>query len=290
MKLEKTYEIKEGPSAYDIASYALEKNHEYLNLLDSASAEIEFQKFFESNPSFVPGAWTPATKSGHYPLHCALITQPELRGLTTKISDFMWIATHSSGWYPTLIEIEKPDKKIFKNNGTPTADFTQARNQLEQWRTWFNNPCNVQLFMEMYQIPDYMRNQRQMQLHMILVYGRRDEFSQNPNRSKDRMSFTASDLELMSYDRLSCDKELGDAITIRLNSSSSYEAVAIPPTFKLGPTLSERLVNVHRIDKAIEKNTHIPDERKRFLINRLPYWINWKKTSEGGIVNSGDRE
>lgn len=290
MKFEKTYEIKEGPCACDIDSYALEKNDEFYKLLDSASSEIELQKFFESHPSFIPGAWTSGTKSGHYPLHCALITQPELRGLTTKIPDFMWIATHSAGWYPTLIEIERPDKKIFKNNGVPTADFTQAKNQLEQWRTWFNNPSNVQLFMEMYQIPDYMRNQRQMQLHMILVYGRRSEFSQNPNRSKDRMSFTASDLELMSYDRLSCDKDLSDAITIRLNRSSSYEAVTIPPTFKLGPALSERLVGVRGIDKAIEKNENIPTDRKRFLLDRIPYWINWETTSERGIVNSGDSE
>lgn len=290
MKLEKTYEIKVGPSARDIDSYALEKNDEYFNLLDSASSEVELQKFFESHPSFIPGAWTPGTKSGHYPLHCALITQPELRGLTTKIPDFMWIATHSAGWYPTLIEIEKPEKRIFKRNGVPTANFTQAKNQLEQWRTWFNNPSNVQLFMEMYQIPDYMRNQRQMQLHMILVYGRRSEFNQNSNRSKDRMSFAASNLELMSYDRLSCDKELNNAITIKLNRLSSYEAVAIPPTFKLGPTLSERLVKVNSIDKAIEKNKNIPSDRKQFLLDRLPYWIKWEETSERGVINSGDSE
>lgn len=290
MKFEKTYEIEKGPSAYDIDRYVLEKNEEFLELLSSATLETELQKFFESNPSCIPGAWTPGTKSGHAPLHCALITQPELRGLSTKFPDFMWIATHSTGWYPTLIEIENPNKKIFKNNGVPTADFTQARNQLEQWRTWFNSPSNVQLFMEMYQIPDYMRNQRQMKLYMILVYGRRDEFSQNPSQSKDRMSFTTPDLELMSYDRLSCDRELSDAITIRLNRFSSYEAVSIPPTFKLGPIFSERLVCIHGIDKAIEKNADIPSSRKRFLLDRLPYWIEWETTDERGIVNSNDFE
>lgn len=290
MKLEKTYKIKNGPSAYDIDKYIVSKNDEFRSLLNTATSENELQIFFESNPSFVPGAWTPGTKSGHYPLHCALITQPELRGISTKIPDFMWIATHSAGWYPTLIEIENPNKKIFRNDGAPTAEFTQARNQLEQWRTWFNNPSNIQQFMEMYKIPYYMRNQRQRKLHMILIYGRRDEFDANPNKSKDRLSLTSPDLELMSYDRLSCDRDLDDAITIKLNKHNLYEVVSVPPTLKLGPSHSERLVHIKGIEKAIEENVDIPADRKSFLMERLPYWTGWVIKSEKGIVNSGDYE
>jgi hypothetical protein len=290
MKFEKTYKIVEGPPACKIEEYAVKKNHEYKHLLDTATSEKELQNFFELNPSFVPGAWTPSSKSGHYPMHCALITQPELRGISTKIPDFMWIAQHSLGWFPTLIEIENPNKKIFKKDGVPTAEFTQARNQLEKWRTWFSNPSNVQMFLEMYHVSDSMRNMMQMKLHMILIYGRREEFSQKPHLSKDRMSLTSHDLELMSYDRLTCDKELSDAITVRLDSNNQYEAVAIPSTFKLGPTLSDRLPYIQSINNVIQANNEISNERKKFLLERLPYWIRWETTEERGIIQSCDEE
>lgn len=202
----------------------------------------------------------------------------------------MWISTHSSGWYPTLIEIEDPNKRIFKNNGEPLADFTQAKNQLEKWRTWFNNPSNILQFTEMYQIPDYMRNQRQMKLHMILIYGRRHEFDNEPNFSKDRLSFTAPDLELMSYDRLSSDRDLSDAITIKLNKHNTYEVVAVQPTLKLGPNSSGRFTHVKNTDKAIKRNPEISSQRKTFLIDRLKYWTLWSQDGEKGVISFGDCE
>jgi hypothetical protein len=290
MIFEKTYKIKHGPKAFDIDDYVKIRNEEYKKLLNNVKSEQEIQSFFESNPSFVPGAWTPGTKSGHYPLYCSLITQPKLQGLSTKIPDFMWIATHSAGWYPTLIEIENPNKKNFKNNGVPAADFTQAKNQLEQWRTWFNNPSNVQHFMEKYQIPDYMRNQRQMKLHMILVYGRRSEFDSNPNWSKDRLSFTSPDIEIMSYDRLSCDRELSDALTVKLNKNNFYEAISVPPTLKLGPNSSSRLVHIEGLKKAINDNKDISKGRKSFLIERIKYWRTWVNEGEKGITSGNDYE
>ncbi|MCW5200653.1 DUF4263 domain-containing protein [Desulfobulbus sp. F4] len=288
--MKKTYEIAKGPSCYDIEKYIAMKNAEFQQIIETASTEAELQSFFELHPSFVPGAWTPSVKSGHYPLHCALITQPELRGLSTKIPDFMWISTHSAGWFPTLIEIESPRKRIFKKDGTPTADFTQARNQLEQWRTWFNSPSNVQQFIEMYHIPDYMREYRQMKLHMILIYGRRSEFETNPIKSKDRLSFAAPDMELMSYDRLSCDRELSSAITVTLNKCNFYEAVSVPPTMEIGPCWAERFLHIGDMEKVIEKSSEISLERKKFLLERIPYWTEWARRGERGIINSGDYE
>jgi hypothetical protein len=291
MTLTKTYKIQKGPNALDLQKYVELQNKEYKNLLDSSKSERDIQCFFERNPSFVPGAWTPGIKSGHYPLHCALITQPKLIGLRTKIPDFMWISTHSGGWYPTLVEIEKPSKNIFTKKGEPTADFSQARNQLEKWKTWFNNPSNLSLFIKMYQIPDYMVRMRQMKLRMILVYGRRVEFESDPEKSRERMSLISSlDYDLMSYDRISCDRDLEDAITIKLNKSGRYTAVAIPPTFTLGPALADRLIHIDGIDSALDKTIGISNRRRAFLKKRLLYWQGWAKQSEYGAINMGDRE
>lgn len=136
----------------------------------------KFRSFLERHPSLVPGARTPGSPSGHFPLHCALITQPRLPGFHSRVPDFMWIAVDSGTWYPTLIEIESPDKKLFTRDGQQTAKFSQAKNQLDRWHSWFCNPTNVQQFIELYGIPSSWCNLLNRQLHMILIYGRRAEF------------------------------------------------------------------------------------------------------------------
>jgi hypothetical protein len=181
-------------------------------------------------------------------------------------------------------------KKIFTRAGVPTAQFSQARNQLEQWKTWFNDPSNVQLFVEKYGIPDYMRRTRQMELHMILVYGRRNEFESDHPRSKDRHSLLGSHMELMSYDRLAYDRDLSDAITVKLGSQNQYEAVYVPPTFTLGPNLSERLVFIDGIEDAITCSDEIGADRKAFLKSRIAYWRDWQTCGAKGTIYTGDCE
>jgi hypothetical protein len=127
----------------------------------------------------------------------------------------MWIASHSASWFPTVIEIERPGKKVFTQSNTPSAEFTQARHQLTQWRTWFDSSANVQQFIESYGIPSELLATRTRHLHMMLIYGRREEFEGDPERSKQRSSLLpGTDEELMSFDRLSADADLEAAITV----------------------------------------------------------------------------
>ncbi len=265
---------------------------EWGDLLNSDPAEAEVQSFLERNPMFLPGAWTPATKSGHYPLHCAAISQPLLPGLASKRPDFMWISTHSLTWYPTLIEIERPSKKLFLQSGKPTSDFYQARNQLAEWRTWFSKPENFGKFVSEYGIPSDFTLGRQWNLHMILVYGRRSEFEHSPKLSEQRHSLmSGEDEELMSFDRLHPDSELDEAITIRAKGSGAYEALHVPPTFFLRPALADRLLRVNGISDALNKTPLITEDRRKFLISRILYWQEWAMERKGGgMINSGDIE
>lgn len=291
MVLRKTYKLKRGPLAINIDKYARDQNKKFRSLLKEVPEENRIQRFLEENPSFVPGAWTSGSKSGHYPLHCALVSQPILRGPPMFVPDFMWISTHSLGWYPTLVEIENPKKKIFTKAGIPRAQFTQAKNQLEKWNAWFNKPSNVSQFMDDYRIPDYMRDQRQMQLHMILIYGRRTEFDSKPQLSKERMSlFGQSNMELMSFDRLSCDKELRNAITVKLKAKKGYEALCVPPTFRLGPALADRYLEIDGLDGALDRAVSISADRRKFLKNRLPYWMEWANQKDTGMYVPSDLE
>jgi hypothetical protein len=288
--LNKTYNIEKGPAPVDEKVHQIATNQKFKELLAASPSEKDMQAFLERHPALVPGSRTPGNSSGHYPLHCALITQPKLQGLTTRIPDFMWISTHSAGWFPTLIEIESPEKKLFTKAGHPTRHFTQARSQLEQWKTWFSNSTNVQTFIEMYRVPEYMKSGRQMQLHMILVYGRREEFESNYTLSKERHSLNVPGMEIMSFDRLSYERDLNQAITVRMRKDNRYEAIYVPPTFTLGPNLSDRLTSVIGIEVAIENNDEIASDRKSFLRRRIPYWENWQNSGAKGVQDLSDYE
>ena len=290
MTLDRTYKVESAPTAVSVEDYSTATEAKFFQILDNNPKESTIQRFLEQHPAFVPGARTPGSPSGHPPLHNALITQPELPGLSSRHPDFMWIASHSKTWYPTLIEIERPDKKLFKSNGIPRAEFTEAYNQLAQWRNWFSEPDNVLKFIREYGVPDDIVRYRSMKLHMILVYGRRSEFEDDSAISKQRSALVpGDDEELMSYDRLRIDKDLRDAITIRGIGSGNYRAVSIPPTFTLGPVFAPRLLRIKEFDAAIRK-ADISAERVEFLLRRLEYWRNWASRPGVGIINSGDFE
>ena len=284
------YELEPGPPHTPEAEYVDWCNQRFSRLLSSDPEESEVQDFLEQHPCLVPGHSTPGIPSGHWPLHCSLITQPRLLGQDLYVPDFMWIATHSGAWFPTLIEIEKPSKKIFNRDGTTSADFNRARNQLNQWRSWFNDPSNQLQFLSQYGIPEHFRR-RTMRLYMILIYGRRSEFEHNPRLTSQRGGLlSGADEELVSFDRLQADASMTDAISVKAVGHGNYHAVSVPPVFSTGPLLAKRLLLIKGITEAIEKNPHIAEERKTFLKRRIPYWKEWASAPGNKGYKIGDRE
>lgn len=286
----KNYKLESGPNRVGLAEYMDAANRKFLELLDSNPAEKEVQSFLEKHPSMVPGPLTPYGASGHFPLHCSLITQPKLPGVPSYVPDFMWIARHSGAWFPTLIEIEKPGRKIFTTKGDPTSEFSHARNQLNYWRSWFKNPTNVQQFMDLYGISRYW-NSTSMCLRMILVYGRRAEFKDNPQLKSIRYGLLpGTDEELMSFDRLGVNPLMEDAITIKSVGQGKYEAVSIPSSFATGPDLANRLLHIEGMPEALDRNEEIDEERREFLKRRILYWKKWASTSYRQVFDTGSRE
>ena len=289
-----TYELQNGPEHIPVEEYAEWCIANFRELLSSDPYECEVQDFLEQHPWLVPGHSTPGSPSGHFPLHSSLIAQPKLPGQLTRFPDFMWIATHSGAWYPTLIEIERPSCNIYNKDGTPSQHFSKARNQLNQWRSWFNSEANVAQFKEMYGIPDFMLGRR-MILHMILIYGRRSELDNSPELARQRGSLlSGDDEELVSFDRLldhrHIDTTMKDAITIRATGNGRYRAKYVPPVLGLVPNLTQRLFVIDGLEEAIEANPRISKDRKAFLKQRIPYWKEWAKSSGGNMTRGGDRE
>ena len=288
--LAKTYALKEGPPHIPFAEYMERTRQKFSGLLDSDPCERKIQSFLEKHPAMVPGHSTPSGISGHYPLHCCLITQPVLPGMPSYTPDFMWIARHSGGWFPTLIEIEKPGKKLFTKKGDQTSHFSQACNQLNHWRLWFKNQSNVQLFMDFYGIPSGWKR-LDWRLHMLLIYGRRDEFKDRPPLVGLRDGLLpGADQELMSFDRLGVHPHFRDVITVKATGSGRYRAVHVPDTFATGPDLADRLPYIDDIAEAIDSNEDIQEERREFLKERIIYWRKWTSGSSRGLIIVGDRE
>ena len=280
----RTYRIEDGPRHVSYEDYINTCHRTYEKLLSGNPTEPMMQDFLERHPFMVPGH-----DRGHMPLHVALVSQPELPGVKRLIPDFMWIATNSMEWYPTMIEIENPKKQIFIKNGDTGRDFNHARNQLAQWRAWFEENGNLQKFIRDYGIPERIKK-RALRVRTILVYGRRSEFENDDRRTKQLASLCAEGEEIMTYDRLRVARDMMQAITVRASGEGRYRAKWIPSVFETGPDFADRLLSIDEIPEAMRKNPELDGDRRSFLSRRVEYWKDWAARHREGYVTYGERE
>lgn len=286
----KPYKLIHNPSpALEWDTYEKLMMEEYEQLLrNDDHEESVFQDFFERNPAMLPGAFGVYGESGHPPYNNALISQPLLQGLTSKIPDFLWIALDSLSIYPIFIEIEKPNKKWFRKNGVPTAQFTQAQNQIIDWKTWWSNPVHQNLFYQYYNIDKEILSGKSVRPQYILIYGSRKEFIMKPELNQKRAQLARENETYMTFDRLSPNIKARNTVTCKVNNRK-YIAKYISPTFRLGSVYAEEL---SKIDNKIEaiNNSKISKERKEFIVSRLDYWEKIGIEQSRGLRNTGDFE
>jgi len=288
MTSDKTYEISKRivpQLEWDEFKSTLLLEWEHL-LNNNSTEEKDFQKFLETNPCMIPGAHGLSLTSGHMPIYASVFSQPVLPGFKAKKPDFMWIATCSDELNPILIEIEDPKKKWFTKNGQPTAQFTQAYNQLTEWREWFASPTNFHIFIETYKINSTRAIGRQIVPHYVLIYSRRSEvedkkIKRSVNKKKDET--------IMTYDRLSPSFDQSNYLCIKIKGSN-FVAIAFPPTARNGPNIIEEWIDIDDIDSSIKSSSLLSEERKKFLLERLPYWKEWAKNRNKGLINARDWE
>lgn len=255
-------------------------------LLAADPAEHELQDFLEQHPAMIPGAFgAVGGPSGHAPFPDAVISQPELYGYHRRRPDFMWISKNSIALNPVLIEIEAPDKKMFRKDGTPTAAFTQAKSQLLEWKVWFGKPENQQAFLRDYNIPFH---RLKIEPQYVLIFGRRSEYEGNEQLTRLRAEQMGANEVLMSFDRMSFDANSDEFSTVR-HTPSGYEVLHVPPTWWLGPSMFSYDQPLIGLDEAVERNPLISCDRKQFIQMRLPYWTAIC-SGRRGIFSQADRE
>lgn len=288
MAFEKSYEIVKGPPPMEWDTYSRRLQGEWTTLLESLPDEAQVQRFLEQHPCLLPGAFGMMQAWGHYPFPGAVVTQPILNGLGERIPDFMWIATNSGEVYPTLIEIESPTKRAYRNDDVPTAELTQAMNQILEWKMWFGKPENMLVFMRHYGLPEFLRARKFHPLY-ILIYGRRKEIAERPQLAELRANAARQDEFIMSFDRLSPSYDARDMMCVS-KRGAEYVAVSIPPTIQLGPLLAEAQAPIQEKESAAGRCSWASPERREFLARRFPYWDSWARAGARGVISIGDVE
>lgn len=286
----KTYEMHPNPpSTVSWEEYEELLMREYTDLLQTCSDEENaFQDFFEQAPSFIPGAFELFGTSGHYPYLNCLISQPEIGGIFRRIPDFVWLAQDSTTFCPVLIEIERPSKKTFTSKGIQSAEFTQALDQINEWKMILNKPTNVQLLYDYFDIPDYIRKKK-LEPQYGLIFGRRLEFEGNEYLTRKRAEITPNDVCLMSFDRLRPLRDCHELMCVKV-FNGRYNVISIPSTYKYSPGSSEVLQKLNGFFEKIDMIKYITDKRKNFLKERYQYWYEYGKMESKGIISSSDRE
>lgn len=289
--LKKQYQIiTYCPKAIEWDDYENMIIKEYEELMkNKANDESAFQNFFEKNPCMLPGAFGFFGESGHTPFNNVLITQPKLTGLTTKIPDFLWIANDSCTIYPIFIEIEKPSKKWFVSDGKPSSEFTHAQNQLTDWKVWFSNSTHQNLFFQYYNVDTEFMRGKSIEPYYVLIYGCRDEFIDKPELNIKRSQLQRKNEIYMTFNRVMPNIKGRNIITCTVKEQKYY-AKYVQPVFRVGPVFAEEISMIHDKVDAISNNTLISDERKEFLLSRLPYWDEYGHSKRCGLVYTGDWE
>lgn len=287
------YHIEEPPEkAQNWETYERAVMTEWDSLLNGeASSEASIQVFLERHPSMVPGAFgLVGGESGHDPSLTSLISQPPLPSYDRRIPDFMWLSEWSDTEQPVLIEIEAPGKRWFTKSGTPTADFTQSLNQIAEWKAWFTVPHNVQAFKAFYGLDREAWRRLRFRPAYLLIYGRRAEASADPILTQKRGIVYGDDVVTMTYDRLRPNPKAMDLICVKVDGPMAFRALSVPATLTWSPSLAEARALISGLGDAIEANPYISQQRKQFLIRRLPYWNEWGHREQKGVINLGDRE
>ena len=291
--IKKQYEIIDGPKGLALDEYLQIAYEELKQLLENSSHnETAFQSFFEENPICMPGAFELIGTSGHGPHNSALICQPKIGNLAiNRYPDFMWLAQDSTNFCPVLIEIERPDKKLFTQGRQPSADFTQALNQIHEWKSLLNKPNVINDFYDCYDIPDYLRK-KNFSPQYCLIYGRRNEYDGNEFLNGIRAQLTNNNEILMSYDRIldmipNC---IGDALVSCTVREKEYEVSYILPVFKYRPGWVNDLCDLKNFRERIDYIRLISDKRKQFLNERYPYWVDYARKKDKGLIHSSDAE
>ena len=170
----------------------------YLSYLGTASSEAQMQYFLEVNPMLIPGLYD----MHNGPVGNVVISKLQLAN--EFVTDFAFISSNSAVAQVTLIEIESPTTKLFRQSDSEfTSSLNKSFQQVRDWSLWAEQHATFlkDTFRTVYH-RSIFRHQK-VATRCVLITGRRAEVQASPRREKRWASINrdASTI-VMTYDRL----------------------------------------------------------------------------------------
>ncbi|MFJ1927305.1 Shedu anti-phage system protein SduA domain-containing protein [Streptomyces sp. NPDC088131] len=251
----------------------------WYSLLSKEPEEEEVQRFLELHPAMIPGGSGDIGPGGHHGSDMgAVFRRPRLIGSGRMFEpDFMWITRSSGLVTPILIEIEKPAKRWFKKDGRPTSDFTEARDQLNDWRSWFARDSNQSMFRETFLFLNDKYKNRPLEPQYVLIYGRESEFDRgNGHTHPDELRYKrdqqrAKDETFMTFDSLRPRYDHGNSLTLTMTSHGP-KIHAFSPTYGTSSFIGEGALILDDPQPALSRSVMMSDERRAYLAKRWNFW------------------
>ncbi|MGP5383628.1 Shedu anti-phage system protein SduA domain-containing protein [Glutamicibacter arilaitensis] len=258
--------------------YSDQVRAKWFDLLSTDPEERAVQEFLELHPAMIPGGSGDIGPGGHHGSQMsAVFRQPNLSGAGKDfIPDFMWVTKSSSLITPILIEIEKPSKRWFNKDGSPTAKFAQATDQLDQWRSWFAHDSNPALFRQRYMFEELHLN-RALKPQFVLIYGRDSEFTLGGGHSAPwslrhkRESKRKPDETFMSFDSLVPRYDHQNSVTVTMTANGPMP-FAFSPVYQTHSMTGLDARVLGDPSEALERSVMMTSERKTYLAKRWEYW------------------
>lgn len=272
------------PRAMPWEQYSDKALADWYSLLARDPDEDEVQRFLELHPSMIPGGSGDIGPGGHHGSDMgAVFRRPRLTGSGRSFEpDFMWVTRSSALITPILIEIEKPSKRWFKKDGRPTAEFTHAHDQLNDWRAWFAHDENGAIFRDKFLFLGNKYANRPLEPQFVLIYGREAEFlfggeHSNPDDLRFKRDQQRGQNEVFrSFDSIKPRFDHSDSITLTMTAKGP-ELFAFSPTYTTGPTISDGALLLGDPTAALARSAMISDERRAYLARRWAYWQDFEQ-------------
>lgn len=266
------------PQALDWSTYADAVMSDWHRLLASDPEELAVQSFLERHPAMIPGGSGDIGPGGHHGSEMsAVFREPVLDGAGRNFRpDFMWVTRSSGLITPVLIEIEKPSKRWFKENGRPTSEFRDAHDQLNDWRSWFAIDENRALFRKQYLFFDRYEN-RPLEPQFVLVYGRQSEFEhggghKDPDSLRHKRDAQRGCAEsFLTFDSLRPRYDHGSSMTLSMTAQGP-QPFSFSPVYGTDTDSGASAVLLGEPTEALARSVMMSNERKSYLSRRWRHW------------------
>lgn len=260
---------------------------DFENFINKADInENDVQEYLEKNTELIPKKFM----ENHGISENVIISKLPI-GLK-YVTDFAFVSKCTIFWNIVLIEIEDPKKKMFTQKDDFSADFTQAKGQIDNWKSLLNYDKNEKELLEKslktLLVPERMRD-NPINIKYVLVYGRSSEINNDTRKKKFAQLNGSSDVAVVTYDSLKNrweNTKLGNCIIANIVSGDKLSLKIVPDeNFDTGifSEIHPSQLIINEVQKNIFRKYgyQIDDWEKGYML-----YVNCKQSEANGTMGS----